>query len=124
MDPDLGTAGAVRLDGWRTECWCGAVFGGELIWHCVLCGWHPAEEHLSCPSCGSTRAVVSTKGRALPAFVLVQSGERLLRYKPVSELTEAEIDVREFRDLASAYVGAAWEAGLAELAVLANPHEA
>src|SRR5690606_20514136 len=70
--------GAIRLDGWRTECWCGRVFGGELIWHCVLCGQHPPEQQLSCPGCGATRAVVSAGGRAMPAFALVQSGERLL----------------------------------------------
>ncbi|MPY92971.1 MAG: hypothetical protein GEV08_07855 [Acidimicrobiia bacterium] len=116
--------GTTRLDGWRTECWCGETFAGELIWHCLLCGHHPPDEQLCCSSCGATRAVVSAGGRALPAFVLVQSGERLLRYKPVAELTGAEVDVREFRQLADAYVVAAWETTMAELQVMANPDDA
>ena len=114
-------ADRLRLDGWRTECWCGSVFAGELIWHCLLCGGHPDEQQLACPSCGATKAVVAAQGRAFPAFVLVQSGERLLRYKPVGELTEAEIDIREFRDLADVYAHIAWEASMAELRVMANP---
>ena len=113
----------IRLDGWRTECWCGQVFGGELIWHCVLCGQHPPEQQLSCPGCGAGRAVVSTGGTAMPAFALVQSGERLLRYKAVGDLTEDELDVRELEELASAYARAAWEATMAELQVMANPGE-
>ncbi len=116
-----GEPGSVRLDGWRTECWCGAVFAGDLIWHCLLCGNHPAEVHHGCPGCGASKAVVSTGGRAVPAFILVQSGERLLRYKPLATLTEDELDLREFRELAMSYAHAGWEAAMAELRVMANP---
>lgn len=115
--------GLVRLDGWRTECWCGAVFAGELIWHCVLCGDHPDDDDLHCPTCRATRAVVHAGGRALPAFALVRSGERLLRYKPVGAVDTAELDVGEVRQLAQDRANAAWEAALAELEVLVHPAE-
>lgn len=115
--------GLVRLDGWRTECWCGEVFAGELIWHCVLCGDHPADADLCCPGCGATRAVVQADGRALPAFALVRSGERLLRYKPVSATEGDELDLTEVRRLAQDRANAAWEAALAELEVLVQPGE-